>query len=303
MTTYGDDDIFGNLKAVEQADFANAIRGSRNEPWNEQAGDERVAADNRPTYPCESCGGTGKYRGARIHQPKSECFACKGRGFFYQTREKRQANRFAAKAKKTNVLAEKQAEFDKANEGLMDFLRASDWSPFAKAMVEAYGKYGYLTEGQVRAANSMRAKQVERTNQREAEKAERLANAPVVDLSPIQAMFDKAISSGLRRTIYRAEGLVLSPAKSHSINVGAIYVKEHGTNEYLGKVVSGRFQAMRYATDEHKAALQTIAANPGEAAIKWGLTFKCCAVCGIELTDPVSRARGIGPICAEKWGF
>ena len=27
-----------------------------------------------------------------------------------------------------------------------------------------------------------------------------------------------------------------------------------------------------------------------------------CAICGIELTNPTSRARGIGPICAEKVG-
>lgn len=40
-------------------------------------------------------------------------------------------------------------------------------------------------------------------------------------------------------------------------------------------------------------------------------TFPCgecagtgrCSCCGRELTDPTRVAMGIGPICAEKWGF
>ncbi len=31
-------------------------------------------------YPCGQCGGTGLYAGVRVHQEKSNCFACRGKG-------------------------------------------------------------------------------------------------------------------------------------------------------------------------------------------------------------------------------
>ena len=35
----------------------------------------------------------------------------------------------------------------------------------------------------------------------------------------------------------------------------------------------------------------------------YGMRTGQCAICGLELTNGESIARGIGPICAEKWGF
>jgi hypothetical protein len=49
--------------------------------------------------------------------------------------------------------------------------------------------------------------------------------------------------------------------------------------------------------------LDKIAADPAKEARLYGLRTKRCACCGIELTDPKSIERGIGPICAEKWGL
>lgn len=43
---------------------------------------DRDAKNARPsktqqTYPCGQCAGTGRYQGARVHQAKTECFACR----------------------------------------------------------------------------------------------------------------------------------------------------------------------------------------------------------------------------------
>jgi hypothetical protein len=122
-----------------------------------------------------------------------------------------------------------------------------------------------------------------------------------VDLSPIHAMFSKAQEAGLKKLQYRAEGLVLSLAKPNSANPGAIYVKRKD-GFYLGKVVGQSFRAFG-ATDADKTALQVIAANPAEAATRYGKMTRECSCCGRELTHPESIAAGIGPICASKWGL
>lgn len=49
--------------------------------------------------------------------------------------------------------------------------------------------------------------------------------------------------------------------------------------------------------------VQAIAANPKEAAIRYGHELGQCGICGRTLTDEESRARGIGPVCAEKVGW
>ena len=46
-----------------------------------------------------------------------------------------------------------------------------------------------------------------------------------------------------------------------------------------------------------------VAADPAAAARVSGKDTGVCCCCGAELTDPVSIAAGIGPICAGNWGF
>jgi hypothetical protein len=129
-----------------------------------------------------------------------------------------------------------------------------------------------------------------------------MPHARNIDLSPIHAMFSKAQEAGLRKLQYRAEGLVLSLAKPNSANPGAIYVtRKNGL--YLGKVVDRKFFPLAYTTDADKAALQTIARDPAEAATRYGKMTRECSCCGRELSDPASVAAGIGPVCATKWGL
>ena len=49
--------------------------------------------------------------------------------------------------------------------------------------------------------------------------------------------------------------------------------------------------------------LDAIAADPQAASTRYGQEIGACGVCGRTLTDEDSRARGIGPICADKMGW
>lgn len=117
-----------------------------------------------------------------------------------------------------------------------------------------------------------------------------------MNLQPIIDLFATAKSSGYKRPIYRAEGLVLSLAPDSGVNAGALYVKD-ADKQYLGKVVDGRY----VGREEAKAGLATIAQNPREAAIRYGQRTGTCACCGRALTNKQSIELGIGPICAERW--
>lgn len=49
--------------------------------------------------------------------------------------------------------------------------------------------------------------------------------------------------------------------------------------------------------------LATIAKDPAAASMRYGRELGHCGVCGLELTNEESRARGIGPICAGKMSW
>lgn len=261
-------------------------------------------ADTREKFPCQSCAGTGLYRGARVHQEKAHCFACKGNGFFYTSQGDRMKAKAAAAKRATNKLETAQAGMLETHPDLRDILALIAWSDMGKSFAEQFNTKGTLSDRQVDVARSMAAKCRARDAERAAKRvAEQAARTSAVDLSPIQAMFESAMESGLKKLAYRAEGLKLSPAKDTGKNPGAIYVKRLSDGQYLGKIVEKKFLAVRECTDGDKEHLQTIAINPAEAARLWGRNTGECSCCGRELTDPNSIAAGIGPICAEKWAL
>lgn len=252
-----------------------------------------------PTFPCESCGGTGVYRGTRVHQERSECFACKGKGYFMTSEKDRRAKRAKAAARKSN----KVDTFIAQNAALVEGLRAlSSWNDFARSMLEQVMAKGSLSPAQIAAAERQIAKGAARDAERAKARAEREANAPRVDMQPILAMFETARASGLKRLAFVAGGLRISPAPAHGANAGHLYVK--AGDSYQGKVKpDGRFLAVGSALPDTLEKLLEIAANPSEQARDYGKrTGKCCC-CGRELTDPASIAAGIGPVCASNWGL
>lgn len=49
------------------------------------------------------------------------------------------------------------------------------------------------------------------------------------------------------------------------------------------------------------AIIAKIALDPKGSAASYGQEYGTCGICGRGLTDPTSRERGIGPVCAEKF--
>ena len=245
-------------------------------------------------YPCGQCAGTGLYQGVRVHQEKTKCFACRGKGFFKTDPRKLEKARQQRAKKKADAIAEAQAQ-NNSSPVYAQVVSMATWNDLASSLLEQHNAGRAWSEKQIAAIASMVARMEER-------RAQRAAEAQSVDLSSIVQMFVSARESGYKRPIYRAEGLKISLAPESSANAGALYIKT-ADDEYIGKVVDGKFICTREASDEHKAALAVIAENPGEAAIRYGRQTGKCACCGRALSNAESIELGIGPICRERWGF
>jgi hypothetical protein len=255
----------------------------------------------RQTYPCESCGGTGIYRGVRLHQPETKCFACGGRGFFYTSTKDRYASRQKAAQSKASKKTMAQAVFNEANPGMIARLtKEAEWNDFARKMLDGFNQWDSLTERQVAAVLNMFAKIDEK---RAAKAVAKEANSGEVDISKIEAMFATAKASGLKKLAFTADGLKIKPAKETSRNAGALYVTLGSYDSYQGKIVAGRFYPVSGVLPDTLAKLNEIAVNPSQAARDYGKKTGVCCCCGRELTDPASIAAGIGPICEANWGL
>ena len=180
-------------------------------------------------------------------------------------------------------------KFDQENPGLIDALReTTSWNSFAASLVSQYASRGTLTEKQTGAAVAMLMKI-------KAKKAERDA-APQIDLSNIVEMFNKA-HEAIKTPKFRYDDLVISRAPDSGVNAGALYVKVNG--EYAGKVKEGKW----FGSQDVLAKLKEIAENPLESAVAYGRKTGNCSMCGRLLTNHGSIDRGIGPICAERFGL
>lgn len=72
--------------------------------------------------------------------------------------------------------------------------------------------------------------------------------------------------------------------------VGSVFTKEQAGDEY--------FKVRNPMREE--AILTAVLKDPLSALTRYGLEIGACGVCGRTLTDEESRARGIGPVCADK---
>ena len=262
---------------------------------------ESIASDDTPVqlkqstekrYPCGQCAGTGLYTGVRVHQEKQQCFACRGKGYFKTDPRKLEKARQQRAKKKADAM-EASKEQNQSTTIYASVFAMAGWNALAASLADQHNAGRAWSEKQIAAIESMLVRMEERRAQREAE-------AKSVNLQPIIDMFTNARERGYKRPIYRAEGLKISMAPDLGQNAGALYVKTID-GEYIGKVADGRFFPTREATDEHKAAVLTIAENPRDAAIRYGRQTGSCACCGRALSNKASIELGIGPICAEKW--
>ena len=116
--------------------------------------------------------------------------------------------------------------------------------------------------------------------------------------------FSTARSSGLRKLRLHVKDYIFSLAGENSVNAGSIYVKTGYYDQYLGKITpKGEFFPPRNVKQEIISEITDICRDPLTKAIMHGKETGRCSCCGRELTNPESIARGIGPICAAKWGW
>ena len=258
------------------------------------------------TEVCPKCRGTGKFVGytGRVF---GDCFTCKGAGKrSYKTApEVRAQARQRTATAKAAVVADHQAELA----WLAETLARRDRLPegYATMLGEFQSRLlaGHeLSEKQM----AVIAKGMERSAQWAAERAQKASAAGLdLDVAPIRNVLQS------RRKVMVAL-FTFSLAPDHGSNPGAIYVKDNG--QYVGKIAAGAstFRPGRDFDQSRLPALREAMANPAEA-VKADAARRAkllledptmsipCGCCGLTLTNPESIARGIGPICAGKWGF
>jgi len=259
-------------------------------------------------FPCVYCSGTGKFINFEGDE-QGDCYSCKGAGEMKMDadaqRERREKNKARAIKSRETLAANQRANRvanQSHNEGKLHRWCAENdhWNEFCASLMEQNLAGRAWSEKQVAALERMR----EKTEATRAAKRKTIEdNAESIDLASIKAMFDAAVASGYKRPKYRAEDLVLSRAPDTGRNPGALYVKsdslDAGQGEYFGKILDGKYYGNQQAVEPLKA----IAADPSGAAMRWGQKTGRCSCCGKTLTAPESIALGIGPICANRWGF
>lgn len=255
------------------------------------------------TENCPSCRGRGRFI-SFAGRDCGTCFKCKGKG--KQTFKTSPETRVTARAKATERKVEKTASnwtaFAAEHKAEAAWIITNTTRSFAVAMHGAVEKYGDLTPNQLAAVQRCVAREAFYVSDR----AARAAAAPTVEgVDLLKAAFDKAVAYSTEKGLKMSPritvaGITISPAKAASKNAGALYVKSG--DDYLGKIAGGRFHATQACSDEVQAKVLAFVANPAEAAKVYGQTTGTCCVCNATLISKWKH-RGIGPICAEKFGW
>jgi Family of unknown function (DUF6011) len=183
------------------------------------------------------------------------------------------------------------------NPAVLEWLKTNaPTSGFAASLHSWWLRKGALSDKQIAAVENILVRNVQR--------AEKLANAPTVDIKEIEDRFAYAKAKGVARPILRLSVYKFKPAGAASVNAGAIYVTDaESDGRYLGKIMGGKLFASRDCDAETEADIIKAAADPAAAAKAYGIRTGNCCVCGRLLTAAESIDKNIGPICAERFGF
>ena len=292
------DDIFAGIAPAAPRVVKPAEPAPLDLDWGE-AEAEDAQGPREFVENCSKCGGRGRfvsYSGRVL----GSCFACKGVGHFVRktSPEQRAKARVQAVDRKVRTDRETLAAFAAEQPAIAAWIEARrERFEFAQAMHDAIIKFGSLTERQIATCERLAASDAARA----AESQARVASAPTVETDRLMAAFDAAKARGIKRPKMRFEGFQASLAGAESRNAGAVYLKDGET--YLGKIAGGKLQASRECSDAQRAAIVSTMADPLAAAVAYGRRTGACSICGRELTVKESIDRGIGPICAERFGL
>jgi hypothetical protein len=273
-----------------------------------------VPALERPDYSegCPACRGTGFWRGLRDRP----CFKCKGVGkrTFRSSPEARAKGRVRAAEKRVERESDKAvwraqhtAEIEWLQRAAARNAQRGGTFDFPAKLLEGLEAYGTLTDGQLTAVQKLMARDAERAKARDEQRTS------AIDATKIEAAFATARERAARpgaigiwtkplKLRARDMDLTFTPGSVGSQWEGIVFVKA-ASGEKLGAIKAGQFKRRFECTDAQTAAVIDACQDPAQAAVAFGKAWGICTVCGRTLTDDQSIARGIGPICADKYGW
>lgn len=81
-----------------------------------------------------------------------------------------------------------------------------------------------------------------------------------------------------------------------------VEVKEYKGTRYMRRLTgnAGGFLRTRLNSNDTKVIVDAILADPDAAILRFSKHYEMCAKCHAELTDPTSRAIGLGPTCRKS---
>ena len=261
---------------------------------------------------CPKCGGRGRFI-SHSGRDIGDCFKCNGTGklTFKNAAPVRAKAREQAAARKTARELSAVEAWKAENRAEAEWLVATAprWE-VAASLLASLHRFGSLTEKQ----HALVLNGIARDAARSAAKAERAANAPAVDASKIEQAFATAVEKAqrkgqkgvfkkpLRLRATNAVDVLFTPGSAGSQWEGMLFAKTPDGKK-LGHIKGGKFNARFECSPVEQAAVLDCAANPEIAAVAFGKAWSTCAVCGLLLTNDESIERGIGPVCAEKFGW
>lgn len=179
------------------------------------------------------------------------------------------------------------------------------WNSFAASLVNQFDSGRKLSDRQLSAARAM----LDKMAANKAAKAEVASQVATVDLSRVHEMFGKVLSNGAKKPNFRFGNIRLG---YWSEMPSAVFVKLDG--EKVGRIENGKYLPKNISGNAAKEVAERLlecSADPLAAAVKYGRDTGICACCGkLLVNDKVpdsdgltSVQRGIGPVCARKWGL
>lgn len=256
---------------------------------------------------CKKCNGVGRVTIGYMNPRSVVCFGCDGLGKheFKTSPEYRAKAKVSAqkrKEKATEALAQEILQWCEDHAAEFQWMKDSAANfEFAQSMLQALYKYGSLTEKQMATVQRLTVQSAERKAQWAAEKAAAVDVAPTVTVEKIEQAFASAKEKGIKYPRLRLDSFVFTAAPEGGKNAGALYVKEG--EEYLGKILGGKFLKVRSCGAETESRVVAAASDPEAAAVAYGNRVGACSCCGKTLSNKASIDRGIGPICADKYGW
>lgn len=220
---------------------------------------------------------------------------------FGELTEKQLAAARRLHAGETKPQDEKEADvaiFDRENIGVREYLeRMADSNEFCRSLHKQLRDKGFLSVGQLNAVKNSMSREKE------------LAEAPITLNRLVQAFLDSSRELKWPKLRLQTEDglkVVLSRAGERSSAAGSVNVtdgRRYAEGIFYGRITPDGRAVLKKDPQSVIDTLTRFNADPNVEIKAQGLRTGQCCCCGRELTDPESVANGIGPICAENWGF